>query len=445
MMRFFACSRGFRATLTAALGILLTAAAYAAPITGTVTNKTTNKASAGDDVVLIAFAQGMQEAARTKTDGQGHFTLDIPDNGMHLVRVDHQKAAYFEPVPPGTKTVNVTVYDVAPKVDGISTEADVIRLETTPQGLHVVQNYFVKNDSSPPRTQFSNRAYEIYLPPDAKIEASAAMGPAGMPVSSSPMKLDDPGHYAFIFPVRPGETRFQLSYMLPYSGSYKFTPRISMPTQNVAIMLPKSMQFSGGAMFQQADVDASAQTFLARNVQPSQELAFAVSGTGSMPRDSEQAGANAQAGQQAPAGMPGAGDQAASAAPDNRPGIGLGAPIDTPDPLQKYKWWILSGLALVLVVAAAFFLRAKPTPAAAGPGPAPAPLPNPPASPLVPTAQAAFGPNGHSKALLAALKDELFALETERLEGKLSDADYAETKSALEVVLRRALARQSAP
>jgi hypothetical protein len=438
-MKLLASSRRCRAVLLVVLGVLFAVGAHAAPITGTVTNKTTNKPSAGDDVVLIAFGQGMQEAARTKTDGEGHFTLDIADNGMHLVRVDHQKATYFEPVPPGTKTVNVTVYDVAPKVEGISTEADVMRIETTPQGLHVVQNYFVKNDSNPPRTQFSNRAYEIYLPPDAKIEASAAMGPSGMPVSSSPMKLDDPGHYAFIFPVRPGESRFQLSYTLPYSGSFKFTPRISMPTENLAVMLPKSMQFSGGTPFQQADVDTSAQTFLARNVQPSQELAFTVSGTGSMPRDSEQAGANAQAGQQAPAGMPGAGDQSASPAPDNRPGGGLGTPIDTPDPLQKYKWWILSGLALVLVVAAAFFLRAKPAPGGtANPVSAPAPS----ASPLVPTVHPIASVNGHSKALLAALKDELFALETERLEGKLSETDYAETKSALEIVLRRALGRQ---
>ena len=446
-MKSFARSRHRAAVLLAALAIVFSSAAHAAPITGTVTNKTTNKPSAGDDVVLIAFAQGMQEAARTKTDAEGHFTIDIPDQGMHLVRVDHQKATYFEPVPPGTKTVNVSVYDVAPKVEGVSTEADVMRIETTPQGLHVVQNYFVKNDSNPPRTQFSNRAFEIYLPPDAKIEASAAMGPAGMPVSSSPMKLDDPGHYAFIFPVRPGETRFQLSYTLPYNGSYKFTPRISMPTQNLAVMLPKSMQFSGGAQFQQADVDASAQTYLARNVQPSQEMAFTISGQGSMPRDSEQAGANAQAGQQqAPAGMPGAADQQAAAAPDNRPGGGLGNPIDTPDPLQKYKWWILSGLALILVIAAAFFLKAKPASATAGAagGPAPAPAPLPPVSPLVPTAQPIISANGHSKALLAALKDELFALETERLEGKLSEADYAETKSALEIVLRRALSRQSA-
>ena len=43
--------------------------------------------------------------------------------------------------------------------------------------------------------------------------------------------------------------------------------------------------------------------------------------------------------------------------------------------------------------------------------------------------------------LLAALKDELFALETDRLQGKLSETEFAEQKAALDVVLRRALAR----
>ena len=433
-MKSFAPSRHCRAILLALLAFTVSLAAQAASISGDVTNKTTNKPAAGDDVVLIALAQGMQEAGRTKTDARGHFTIDVPDNGMHLVRVDHQKAAYFEPVPPGTTSVNVAVYDVEPKVAGVSTEADVMRIEAGPQGLHVIQNYFVKNDSKPPRTQFSKQAYEIYLPPDAKIEGSAAMGPGGMPVASSPISLGDKGHYAFVFPVRPGETRFQLSYALPYSGSYKFTPRIALPTENMAIMLPKSMQFDGGAPFQMSDIDATAQTFLAKNVQPSQPLEFSVSGTGVMPRDSEQTGASAPSGQ-APAGALSSADQP-SAASDTRPGGGLGNPIDTPDPLQKYKWWILSGLALVLVIAAAFFLRAKPGTAVAAVGP---PIP----SPLVPTPQSLGSSNGNSRALLSALKEELFALETERLEGKLSDADYADNKSALEVVLRRALARQA--
>src|SRR5271170_2951574 len=392
-MKSFARSRYRRAALLAALVLTASMAAHAASISGNVTNKTTNKPAAGDDVVLIALAQGMQEAARTKTDAHGHFTIDVPDNGMHLVRVDHEKAAHFEPVPPGTSKVDVAVYDVEPKVEGVSTEADVMRIEAGPQGLHVIQNYFVKNDSKPPRTQFSKQAYEIYLPPDAKIEGSAAMGPGGMPVASSPMPLGDKGHYAFVFPVRPGETRFQLSYTLPYSGSYKFTPRIALPTENMAVMLPKSMQFDGGAPFQMSDVDATAQTFLAKNVQPSQPLEFSVSGTGVMPRDSEQTGASTPNGQ-APVGAQGSADQP-SAATDTRPGGGLGNPIDTPDPLQKYKWWILSGLALVLVIAAAFFLRAKPESALAAAAPA---MP----SPLVPTPRPAGNPNGNSRVLLSA-------------------------------------------
>jgi hypothetical protein len=420
---------------SAAALILASLAAQAATVTGDVTNKTTNKPAAGDDVVLIAFAQGMQEAARTKTDAKGHFSIDVPDNNMHLIRVDHQKAAYFEPLPPGTKHVNVTVYDVAAKLPGVSTEADVMRVEAGPQGLHVIQNYFVKNASDPPRTQLSMQAYEIYLPPDAKIEASAAAGPEGMPVSSSPMPQSDKGHYAFVFPLRPGETRFQLSYTLPYNGSYKFTPRVALPTENLAIMLPKSMSFDGGTAFQQADVQDNAQTYLAKNVQPSQTLAFTVSGTGAMPRDSEQAGASAEGGDE------GGASQSASAANDTRPGGGLGNPIDTPDPLQKYKAWILSGLAVVLVIAAAFFLRAKPVEAvAAGSAPSPlVPTPMPPSS-----NQGSGSPVPDNRgSLLAALKDELFALETERLEGKLSESEYAEQKAALEQVLKRALARSN--
>ena len=411
-----------------ALALLIAAScsAFAATVTGTVTNKTTNKPAAGDDVVLIAFGQGMQEAGRTKTDAKGRYSIDVPDNGMHLIRVDHQKAPYFQPVTPGTTTVDVDVYDVLPKVEGVSTEADVMRIETDQQGLHVIENYFVKNDSNPPRTQFSARAYEIYLPPDARIEGSAAMGPGGMPVSSSPVPTDEKGYYAFVFPVRPGETRFQVSYHLPYSGSFSFAPKVSLPTQNVAVMLPKAMKFAAGGSvaFQPINDDVNAQTFLARNVSPSQAMAFTVSGSGSMPREEQgQAGNEASAAAGPEAGQP-------TAANDTRPGGGLGTPIDTPDPLNKYKWWILSGLALVLAVAAAFLLRAKPEAAVSAPTPAAsAPLP----------VSASVGRGD----LLAALKEELFTLETERLEGKLSESEYAEQKAALETVLRRALSRQT--
>ena len=436
--------------LSLTFALLVTPFALAATITGTVTNGTNNKPSAGDDVILVSLQQRMQETARTKTDAHGKYSIDVPDPGMHLIRVDHQKASYFQPAPPNTATVDVQVFDVAATVPGITTEANVLRIETDPQGLHVTQSYFVKNDSTPPRTQFSSHSYEIYLPPDAKIEGAAAMGPGGMPVASSPAPMGEKGHYAYLFPLRPGETQFQVTYSLPYSGSAKFAPKLADAADNVVIMVPKSMTFTPDAStrYQPINDDINAQTFVAKNVSPAQALGFSVSGSGALPRDVQTA--------QSANGQPGA----PASADDNRPGGGLGNPIDTPDPLSKYKWWILSGAGLVLVIAAAFFLRrpaqrdeavvaagapvsqaaeqyaapltwtqADPPPSTVAPVP---PQPPPAAEP---------SPEAHTRSLLNSLKEELFALEADRARGNVGEVEYAAHKQALEAIFRRALNR----
>ena len=408
------------ATLVFTAGV----SASAATITGTVTNGTTKTPAAGDTVVLIALDQRMQEIARSKTDDKGHFTIDAPDPGMHLIRVDHEGAAYFQPAPPNTPNVNVQVYDVAAVVAGVSTVANVMRVETDAQGLRVTQSFFIKNDSSPPRTQFSSHSYDFYLPPDAQLEGSAAMAPGGMPVQSSPVPLGDKGHYAFLFPLRPGVTQFQLSYHLPYSGSLAFDQKFATATDSFVVMMPKSMSFKagGGVAFESLNETPGALTMLARNGGPSKPISFTVSGSGSMPRDTQAEGQANDGGQ----ATPDAGGSAA--ANDTRPGGGLGVPIDTPDPLDKYKWWILGAITLVFAVGAGFMLRRRPEDAAAEVAAAALPV-------------AAAAPAG---GLLGALKEELFSLETDRLQGKLSDSEYEQQKLALELVLRRALNKKPA-
>jgi hypothetical protein len=56
-------------------------------------------------------------------------------------------------------------------------------------------------------------------------------------------------------------------------------------------------------------------------------------------------------------------------------------------------------------------------------------------------AASATSPAAKNSALLNALKEELFALESEKLSGTLSPAEYSESKAALEIVLKRALKR----
>jgi hypothetical protein len=416
--------------------------ATAEKLTGTVTNKTTNKPSAGDEVVLIRLAQGMQELTHTKTDAKGNFTLDVPDPAIHLVRVTHDKANYFRPAPAGIESVEIDVYNAAAKVKGVTGEADVMRIQSdeSGKGLRVVENFFVKNDSTPPMTQMSDRPFEFYLPAGAVVEGSAALSPGGMPVQAVPVPLGDPNHYAFVFPVRPGETRFQISYHVPYNGSFTFAPKPVMPTDTIAVMMPKSMGFKAGASapYQAVTEELAAQTYVARNVTPSQALEFTVSGSGQLPRDSQTGAAGGGAAGPQPGGGAAADSANAAigagapgtAATDTRPGGGLGVPIDPEgnnDPWAKYKWWILGGLGLALAGGAGFLLKSGPGAVAAVPAVGPA---------IDAPASAAAGGT-----LLTALKEELFALETDRLQGRLSETEFATQKAALEVVLRRALGR----
>ena len=97
-------------------------------------------------------------------------------------------------------------------------------------------------------------------------------------------------------------------------------------------------------------------------------------------------------------------------------------------------------LALLLAAGAAFFLRKPPGVASSGS-----------ASAVTSAAHAssttfsyAPGPlsTASGGALLNALKEELFAIETEKINGTITPADYATVKSALEVVLKRALNRK---
>ncbi len=428
-----------------------TTAVLAATISGTVTNQTTKKPAVGDSVELMRL--GMEVAAKTTTDAHGHFSLDATDGApMHLLRVIHDKATYFRPVPAGTSTVNVDVYDVAEKVAGVSTEADVARIEASPNGLNVIENYFVKNASSPPRTQFGPRAYEIYLPKNAQVVAAAAQGPGSMPVQTPPTPLGTQGDYSFVYPLRPGETRFQVSYQIPYTGSFQSHPRVAAPVDNLAIILPKSVQFTGtpASAFQPINEDVKVQTFLARNITPETKLAFTVSGTGLLPQENAAGPDNGNAGQSAGADQGAMGPEAAaqSAAADNtRPGIGLGVPIDTPDPLHKYKWWILSLAAVLLAVGAAFLMRQNQPATAAATGPSVPLAGASPATrpaegykpPLVATGTRATGAESYRSRLMESLKEELFALETERLEGRIAPEEFDRQKAALEIVLKRAL------
>lgn len=392
--------------LTITLLSAASALATAATVGGTVTNGTKGKPSAGDEVVLIKLSSGMEEVGHTKTNAEGKFTFNVQEaNSPYLVRAIHQEVTYHVPAPPGTTSVDVTVYDVAPKVEGVRAVADLMYLQAGQGSLGVTRVFAVDNNSKPPRTEMNDAPFEFYVPEGAQIDQAQAQTAGGEPLNVSPTPQAQKNRYSFDFPLRPGQTQFQVTYHLPYTGKATIDPRLIYPLQHFVVILPKSISFnaaqSGIYENKQAPNQPDAIAEIASSPQPSQRLEFDISGEGTL-QGQDQEASNGSAG-------------------DSRPGGGLGAPIEAPDPLDKYRGYILGGFGVVLVAGAIYMVNRSRSQQA---------------SPATPTATVSTG-----NKLLDGLKEELFQLEMEHKRGQISDEEYTRTKSALDQTLTRAIKR----
>jgi hypothetical protein len=386
-------------------------AAAADTLKGVVQNSTTNKPSAGDEVTLKKIGNGMEDVAKTKTNARGEFTFNVPPAQQpYLVWVQHQGVTYTQAGLPGGVPVAVRVFDAATNIKEISILDHAIAIQTSEDGgtLSGEEFYTVGNQSSPPRTLTGKQTLEFYLPEGASItESSVQSGKTQLKAAVIP--AGDKNKYAFVFPIRPGQTQFHILYTVPYSGKLELDPRSDLPTQTLMVATPDSIKFaaSDSAVYE-SKTNPQFKTvnfFIAKNVTPKQKVAFAISGTGAMPREQEQASdTNGRRGE--PSG----------------PGGGMGVPNERPDPLHSGQWLFLGVLSLFLAAGGVFVYTSNQNVAAT-------------AGPAV--------PQDRSTLLMEAMKEEVFQLESDRLQGKINPQDYQTAKAALDKTLQRAVQRQS--
>lgn len=411
----------------------ITASLHAATIDGTVTNKTTGKPSAGDKVALVDLSAGMADASTAITNSAGHYALPASGAGTYLIRVDHQGASYFIAAPQNGTPADITVYDVAAKVEGVGIDAQMLLIEAGQGTLHIRERYLVRNPSSPPRTQFSGDTFEIALPEGAQLEEAAATRPGGMGTRTHLIPLAQKGRYSFNVPIQPDqgekETIFEVAYHFPYNGRQTVTIHPIAPADHFVVYTAKGIDFAAKdpSRFKAAHEDARVDTHVAINTHPGEEMAFTVSGEGHMPPD-----ASAAAMQFGNSSVDG--PNAARSAAD---------PLGLPDPLTSSKGWLLLCGAVFLTGVAFLILRRRKEATLMGEIPSSyeeASLHQTP--PALTNTRGTAHPGGPS-ALLDMLKEELFALEQEKLSGGISDEEYGKLRAGLEAVLKRALSDKS--
>ena len=212
-------------------------------ISGVVLNKTTGRPAAGDDIALLTVDGGSLEVSRGRTASDGTFRLRSDAVGKHLLRVRHDGVIYQQDVPAST-VVQVTVFDAAHDVAGVTGAVTIMKIESQDRVLTVTELRSIANESNPPVTQVNDHNLKIFLPQKAALDSVVVQPP-----SSHPLKIEPkPEHnnsrlYVVGYPLFPGTTQFAVRYHLPYPEKILIHPRSQYPTKLWTIMFPKSMNF----------------------------------------------------------------------------------------------------------------------------------------------------------------------------------------------------------
>ncbi len=208
-----------------AIALLMSVPLWAA-VDGVVMNSTTGKPQANVVVSLVQPGQGgMQNLGSVKTDAQGKFRIDKTAEGPQLIQALHAGVVYNKMIAPGTPTsgIQVDVFDSTKSSQNAKISQHIVFLQPAADQLGVNEVYFVKNDTKTTVNNTAEGGLQFYVPGHAAQGDAVRVtinAPGGMPVQRPVEATQNPGVYKVVYPVKPGETEFNISYKLPASKEF---------------------------------------------------------------------------------------------------------------------------------------------------------------------------------------------------------------------------------
>ncbi len=228
-----------------ALLLLAIAPAFAA-VDGVIVNGTTGQPQPDTVVMLIQPTQaGMQTLGTTKSDAQGKFSFDNNDaQGPRLIQAIFQGVQYNRMVPPGMPStgLQIPVYASSNKAGTAKVTQHFIVLQPGEKEMTVSEGLLYVGDPNVTYYDPVNGSVRFYVPPEATGLTSVTVNPAGgMPIQRPALKTKDPNIYKVDYPVRPGETRFDINYAIPTTSPQIFTDKEIHPEASSNLVVPSGV------------------------------------------------------------------------------------------------------------------------------------------------------------------------------------------------------------
>jgi hypothetical protein len=229
---------------TGALLLLLAAPAFAA-INGVVVNRTTGQPQPNATVTLTKMgANGMAASGETKTTAEGKFSFDQSLEGPTLIRAAWDGVTYSRMLPPGTPSTNLTldVYQSSKSPGSAKVSKHMILFEPANGQMSINETFLFNNDGNTAWNDPANGTLHFYLPAGAatKLQINAT-APGGMPIAAPATKTGQPNVFKTEFPIKPGETRFDLTYSFPYKMGDQLEGKVVTKDENTYLIVPNGI------------------------------------------------------------------------------------------------------------------------------------------------------------------------------------------------------------
>ena len=160
----------------------------------------------------------MQTLGHTTSDSGGHFHFanDQPGGGPQLVQAQFQDVTYNTLMTPNMPTsgVDIRIYNATKSPAEARITQHMIVVQPSDNETVVNETILVQNRSN---TTFANpdlAALNSFSPGCEWPGACSSAGPGGMPLPRPAEKTKQDNVFKINYPVKPGETQFNLSYTM---------------------------------------------------------------------------------------------------------------------------------------------------------------------------------------------------------------------------------------
>jgi hypothetical protein len=165
-----------------------------------------------------------------------------------LIRTAFGGVTYTQMLPPGAPAtgISMVVYDASKQPGEAKITKHMLLFQPSGAEMTVNETYLFTNSGKTTWNDPASGTLRFRLPAEAHGKAQVnATAPGGMSIDAAMVKTSKPDIFGVDFAIKPGETRIDLNYTVPYAEGSSYQGKIVTQDENTYLIAPNGVTLKG--------------------------------------------------------------------------------------------------------------------------------------------------------------------------------------------------------